>query len=161
MVRVSLQLDQSNIRQALIASLTRDTYEEKRELVLRGILEFQYLRVPHNTISPFVGLSIVPIILSSEVFPPPDWPNNTTKSPRLISSVTPLQRLNGYISYNKNDGNPATSAQELLPHQGDKSYVHYGCGLSHRLCLSTKAFTTRFYRYLHRDFDIPILLPHP
>lgn len=45
---------------------------------------------PHKWSSPLVGLSIVPIMLSKVVFPPPDNPNTTTNSPCLILRETPL-----------------------------------------------------------------------
>lgn len=48
------------------------------------------LLCPHKNNSPFVGLSMVPIKFNSVVLPPPEVPNTTTNSPRLIVRLTPL-----------------------------------------------------------------------
>lgn len=48
------------------------------------------LRVPQTKTFPFVGLSIVPMMLSSVLLPPPEVPNSITSSPRLILVDTPL-----------------------------------------------------------------------
>ena len=46
---------------------------------------------PHMKTSPFVGLSIVPMMLSIVVLPPPEVPKIVINSPSLISTLTPKE----------------------------------------------------------------------
>ena len=46
--------------------------------------------IPHKFKSPFVGLSIVPIMFNIVVLPPPDVPRIVQNSPLLMFKFTPL-----------------------------------------------------------------------
>mmetsp|Transcript_18025 Transcript_18025/g.41712 ORF Transcript_18025/g.41712 Transcript_18025/m.41712 type:complete len:244 (-) Transcript_18025:181-912(-) len=50
---------------------------------------WSHILVPHTLTLPFVGLSMVPMMLSNVLLPPPEVPNSITNSPRRTRVETP------------------------------------------------------------------------